>query len=119
MIATLDIQVTKAAQRKINEIDFNNLPFGKYFTDHMLEVDYADGEWKGVKIRPYQPLTISPALAAIHYGQSIFEGIKAYKDREGQPFIFRRSGCRCPWCRKTFLSKGCAGLSTWTGTGYP
>src|SRR3984957_431254 len=89
MIATLDIQVTKAAQRKINEIDFNNLPFGKYFTDHMLEVDYADGEWKGVKIRPYQPLTISPALAAIHYGQAIFEGIKAYKDREGQPFIFR------------------------------
>jgi branched-chain amino acid aminotransferase len=89
MIATLDIQVTKAAQRKINEIDFNNLPFGKYFTDHMLEVDYADGEWKGVKIRPYQPLTISPALAAIHYGQSIFEGIKAYKDREGRPFIFR------------------------------
>jgi branched-chain amino acid aminotransferase len=89
MIATLDIQVTKAAQRKINEIDFNNLPFGKHFTDHMLEVDYADGEWKGVKIRPYQPLVISPALAAIHYGQSIFEGIKAYKDREGQPFIFR------------------------------
>ena len=89
MIATLDIQVTKAAQRKINEIDFNNLPFGKYFTDHMLEVDYSDGEWKGVKIRPFQPLTISPALAAIHYGQSIFEGIKAYKDKEGQPFIFR------------------------------
>jgi branched-chain amino acid aminotransferase len=89
MIATLDIQVTKAAQRKINEIDFNNLPFGKHFTDHMLEVDYADGEWKGVKIRPYQPLVISPALAAIHYGQSIFEGIKAYKDGDGHPFIFR------------------------------
>src|SRR5580704_18849539 len=89
MIAALDIQVTKTAKSKINEIDFNNLPFGKYFTDHMLEVDYADGEWKGVKIRPYQPLMISPALAAIHYGQSIFEGIKAYKDREGQPFIFR------------------------------
>ena len=89
MIATLDIQVTKAAQRKINEIDFNNLPFGKYFTDHMLEVDYADGEWKRVVIRPFQDLPLSPALAAIHYGQAIFEGIKAYKDREGQPFIFR------------------------------
>src|SRR3984957_9959373 len=89
MIATLDIQVTKAAQRKINEIDFNNLPFGKYFTDHMLEVDYEDGEWKKVAIRPFQSLSLSPALAAIHYGQSIFEGIKAYKDREGNPFIFR------------------------------
>ena len=55
----------------------------------MLEVDYVDGEWKTVQIRPYQSLSLSPALAAIHYGQSIFEGIKAYKDREGNPFIFR------------------------------
>jgi branched-chain amino acid aminotransferase len=89
MIAAMDIQVTKTGKSRLQEIDFNNLPFGKYFTDHMLEVDYADGEWKQVKIRPFQNLSISPALAAIHYGQSIFEGIKAYKDREGNPFIFR------------------------------
>ena len=89
MIAALDIQVTKTAKSKINEIDFNNLPFGKYFTDHMLEVDYADGEWQKPVIRPFQNLSLSPALSAIHYGQSIFEGIKAYKDRDGHPFIFR------------------------------
>ena len=89
MIAALDIQVTKTAKSKINEIDFNNLPFGKYFTDHMLEVDYVDGEWKKPVIKPFQPLLLSPALSAIHYGQSIFEGIKAYKDRDGHPFIFR------------------------------
>ena len=89
MIAALDIQVTKALKSRLSEIDFNHLPFGKYFTDHMLEVDYEDGEWKKVVIRPYQSLNLSPALAAIHYGQSIFEGIKAYKDREGNPFIFR------------------------------
>lgn len=89
MIAALDIQVTKTGKSKLPEIDFNNLPFGKYFTDHMLEVDYADGEWKQVTIKPFQNLSFSPALAAIHYGQSIFEGIKAYKDREGKPFIFR------------------------------
>lgn len=89
MIAALDIQVTKTAKSKIGELDFNNLPFGKYFTDHMLEVDYADGEWKTVAIRPFQNLSLSPALAAIHYGQAIFEGIKAYKDRKGKPFIFR------------------------------
>ena len=89
MIAALDIQVTKTAKSKINEIDFNNLPFGKYFTDHMLEVDYANGEWKKAVIRPFQPLVLSPALSAIHYGQSIFEGIKAYRDRDGHPFIFR------------------------------
>jgi branched-chain amino acid aminotransferase len=89
MIAAMDIQVTKTGKSKLGEVDFNNLPFGKYFTDHMLEVDYADGEWKTVSIRPYQPLSLSPALAAIHYGQAIFEGVKAYKDREGNPFIFR------------------------------
>jgi branched-chain amino acid aminotransferase len=89
MIAALDIQVTKALKSRLSEIDFNHLPFGKYFTDHMLEVDYEDGEWKKVAIRPFQSLNLSPALAAIHYGQSIFEGIKAYKDRDGHPFIFR------------------------------
>ena len=89
MIAALEIQVTKASKSRLSEVDFDNLPFGKHFTDHMLEVDYADGEWKKVTIRPFQQLSLSPALAAIHYGQSIFEGIKAYKDREGHPFIFR------------------------------
>ncbi|HXB34463.1 MAG TPA: branched-chain amino acid aminotransferase [Puia sp.] len=89
MIAALDIQVTKTSKSRLSEIDFDHLPFGKYFTDHMLEVDYADGEWKKVVIRPFQDISLSPALAAIHYGQSIFEGIKAYKDREGHPFIFR------------------------------
>jgi len=89
MIATLDIQVTKTSKSRLSEIDFDNLPFGKHFTDHMLEVDYVKGEWKKLVIRPYQHLNVSPALAAIHYGQAIFEGIKAYKDREGHPFIFR------------------------------
>ena len=89
MIAALDIQVTKTSKSRLSEIDFDHLPFGKHFTDHMLEVDYADGEWKKVVIRSFQDLSLSPALAAIHYGQSIFEGIKAYKDREGRPFIFR------------------------------
>jgi len=89
MIAALDIQVTKTGKSKLSEIDFNNLPFGRHFTDHMLEVDYENGEWKRVMIKPFGNLSLSPALAALHYGQAIFEGIKAYKDREGHPFIFR------------------------------
>lgn len=89
MIAALDIQVTKITRSRIEEVDFNNLPFGKYVTDHMLEVDYKDGEWKEVRIRPYQPLMLAPTLMALHYGQAIFEGIKAYPDPEGNPFIFR------------------------------
>jgi len=74
---------------RLNDQDLNNLPFGKFFTDHMLEVDYRHGQWGTVEIRPYQPLMIEPSNAGIHYGQSIFEGIKAYRDREGNAFIFR------------------------------
>jgi branched-chain amino acid aminotransferase len=55
----------------------------------MLEADYAGGEWKQVSIRPYQPIVIEPSIMALHYGQSIFEGIKAYRDQDGGAFIFR------------------------------
>jgi branched-chain amino acid aminotransferase len=89
MTAAADIIVTKATQSKLPGINLENLPFGKYFTDHMLEVDYEDGEWKVAEIKPYQPLSLAPSLAALHYGQAIFEGIKAYKNANGEAFIFR------------------------------
>lgn len=89
MIATADFNVTKVERSKLNDINLENIPFGKYFTDHMLEVDYEDGEWKTVEIKPYQPLLLEPSLAALHYGQAIFEGIKAYKDADGNAAIFR------------------------------
>jgi len=73
----------------LNEMSLENVPFGKYFSDHMLEADYENGEWKNVEIKPYQPLLFEPSLAAFHYGQAIFEGIKAYKNQEGEAFIFR------------------------------
>lgn len=89
MVAAMDIKVTKAERSKLNDLDLENLPFGKYFTDHMLEAEYEDGKWVNVEIKPYQPLVLDPSLAALHYGQSIFEGIKAYKDADGNAFIFR------------------------------
>lgn len=89
MIAAMDISITKAETSKLNDLDLENLPFGRFFSDHMLEADYENGEWKNIEIKPYQPLLLSPSLAALHYGQAIFEGIKAYKDRNGNPFIFR------------------------------
>ena len=89
MIAAVDINITKVERSKLNDINLENIPFGKYFTDHMLEVDYEDGEWKTIEIKPFQPLLLSPSLAAIHYGQAIFEGIKAYKNPQGDPYIFR------------------------------
>ncbi|MDX1936490.1 MAG: branched chain amino acid aminotransferase, partial [Flavihumibacter sp.] len=89
MTGTLEIPVTRVTNSRLNETPFENIPFGKYFTDHMLEADYENGEWKNVEIKPYQPLSLSPATAALHYGQAIFEGIKAYKNPAGESFIFR------------------------------
>ena len=89
MVASMDITVTKAQRSKLSDLNFEHLPFGKYFTDHMLEADYENGEWKNVEIKPYQPLVLDPSVAALHYGQAIFEGIKAYKDEEGNAYIFR------------------------------
>ena len=89
MTAADDIKITKVKNSKLADLDANNLPFGKYFTDHMLEVNYKNEEWGQLEIKPYQPISIDPACAAIHYGQSIFEGIKAYKNEEGETFIFR------------------------------
>ena len=89
MIAASSIKVSKVDKTRIGEVDLNNIPFGKYFTDHMYEVDFEDGEWKTPQIRPYQNLSIAPSMASIHYGQAIFEGIKAYKNPNGEAFIFR------------------------------
>jgi branched-chain amino acid aminotransferase len=89
MVAAADIKIEKIAVSKLLEMSLDNLPFGRYFTDHMLEADYINGEWTNIAIRPYQPLSFEPSLSALHYGQSIFEGIKAYKSDAGEAFIFR------------------------------
>jgi branched-chain amino acid aminotransferase len=89
MIAAPDVQIKRVERSKLADINLENLPFGKYFTDHMLEVDYENGKWGTVEIRPYEPLMLEPSLAALHYGQSIFEGIKAYRLHNGEIAIFR------------------------------
>ncbi|MFI5185460.1 MAG: branched-chain amino acid aminotransferase [Chitinophagales bacterium] len=89
MIETMEISVTKIHRSKLQDLDLENIPFGKYFTDYMLVADYTDGEWRNIEIIPYQPLLFEPSLSALHYGQAIFEGMKAYKDRHGNAFIFR------------------------------
>ncbi len=89
MTEAFTISVTRAERSKLQDINLENIPFGKYFSDHMLEADYENGEWTSVEIKPYQPLLLEPSLAALHYGQAIFEGIKAYKDIHDNAFIFR------------------------------
>ena len=89
MSVSADFKITKVKNSKLDTIILEELPFGKYFTDHMLEADYEDGEWKHVEIKPFQPLHFLPSLSALHYGQAIFEGIKAYKNQKNEAQIFR------------------------------
>ncbi|MDB5003795.1 MAG: branched-chain amino acid aminotransferase [Mucilaginibacter sp.] len=89
MTDTLDIKITKTSKSRLAETDFSNLVFGRTFSDHMLVADYADGEWKNFEIVPYGEITVSPGISSLHYGQSFFEGIKAYKHADGKVSIFR------------------------------
>lgn len=86
---TLSVKVTKTTHSRIKEVDWDNLPFGKIFSDHMLVMDYKDGEWQQPEIIPFANLSLHPATSAIHYGQSIFEGMKANRAENGDIFIFR------------------------------
>lgn len=86
-VTSIDIQPT--AHSRIHQVDFDNLPFGHVFSDHMLVADYKEGRWVSCKIIPFAPLTISPATSVLHYAQSIFEGLKAYKNEKGEILVFR------------------------------
>lgn len=88
-INTKALHIEKVKTSRINEVDFNNLVFGKTFTDHMFECDYKDGAWQTPIIKPYGHMTISPGAKVFHYGQAVFEGMKAYKDDNDDVFLFR------------------------------
>jgi branched-chain amino acid aminotransferase len=88
MAVKYPITVNLTKQTRLNTVDFANLPFGKVISDHMFVVDYEGGQWVNPRIEPFQKMEISPANLALHYGQSIFEGLKASK-RSGEPVLFR------------------------------
>lgn len=83
------MRVTKRPTSKIEDVDFNNLDFGAVFTDHMFQCDYVDGAWQEPEIIPYGPLQIEPSAKVFHYGQAVFEGMKAFKDDAGKTWLFR------------------------------
>lgn len=87
--ASQTIEITKASTSKIGKVDFENLQFGSVFTDHMFVCDYVNGQWQTPTIVPYAPLTLDPSARVFHYGQAVFEGMKAYKDDNGAVFMFR------------------------------
>ncbi len=83
------IKTTRTQNSKINDVDWDNIPFGRVFSDHMLVMDYKDGKWQEPEIIPFENMSLHPATSAIHYGQSIFEGMKAYRTVDGDAVTFR------------------------------
>ena len=86
---TLSLKITKSDNSRINSVDWDNLPFGKVFSDHILVMEYKGGTWHQPEIKPFESFNLHPATSALHYGQSIFEGMKANKTSQGDVLIFR------------------------------
>jgi branched-chain amino acid aminotransferase len=85
----MEIEIEKTSHSRLAEVDIDNCAFGKVFSDHMLEMDFIDGKWTKASIKPYQNLVMSPASMVFHYGQAIFEGMKAYRLENGEVGLFR------------------------------
>lgn len=83
-----DIKVTRTTDSGLNKVDFSNIPFGKVISDHVFIVDYDGEHWVNPRIEPYGNISIAPSNLALHYGQSIFEGMKA-TICNGEPTLFR------------------------------
>ncbi len=81
--------ITKVEKSKLEGKEITDFKFGRDFTDHMFIAEYRDGAWNSGKIVPYDNISISPAMCSLHYGQSIFEGMKAYKGKDGKVRLFR------------------------------
>ena len=86
----MNISITRTAAPKQKPTDETTLGFGKIFTDHMFIMDYApDAGWHNARIIPYGPLSLDPSTMIFHYGQGIFEGLKAYRAKDGSVLLFR------------------------------
>ncbi|MCF6279879.1 MAG: branched-chain amino acid aminotransferase [Flavobacteriaceae bacterium] len=88
-IITQNISIQKVSKSRISEVNFKNLSFGQEFSDHMLVCDYKNGVWQQPQIVPFENISLSPASKIFHYGQSVFEGMKAYKDKNDEILLFR------------------------------
>ena len=86
---THEIDIVTVSASKINSVDFENLSFGSVFTDHMFVCDFREGKWQQPQIKPYEPFLIDPSAKVFHYGQAIFEGMKAYKTEQDEVWLFR------------------------------
>ncbi|PKM51813.1 MAG: branched chain amino acid aminotransferase [Firmicutes bacterium HGW-Firmicutes-7] len=86
----LNIKIEKTTQPKQKPINPDDLGFGQLFSDHMFEMTYTEGQgWHDPEIKPYQPIVLDPSAMVFHYGQEMFEGLKAYKTKDGRVLLFR------------------------------
>ena len=83
------MKVEKVIMSKLPNVDLENLSFGTVFTDHMFVCKYKDNAWQEPQITPYQPISFEPSTSVFHYGQAVFEGMKAYKDSQNKVWLFR------------------------------
>ena len=83
------MEIKRSYSTKIYDVNFNSIKFGEIFTDHMFECNFKNGQWESPKIKPYESLTLDPSTHVFHYGQAIFEGMKGYKDKADQLWLFR------------------------------
>ncbi|GJL82192.1 MAG: putative branched-chain-amino-acid aminotransferase [marine bacterium B5-7] len=90
---TVSIPTQRIASSRVDEIDLENpdfdLGFGDMFSDHMFQMDYSDGAWRDPRIVPYGPFAIEPGALCLHYGQAVFEGLKAFRGEDGMIRVFR------------------------------
>jgi len=88
-LKTIELEITKTTAPKLKPSQ-DQVPFGTIFTDHMLTMEYEEGKgWHEAKIVPYAPITLDPAAMIFHYGQTVFEGMKAYRTEDGRVLLFR------------------------------
>jgi len=85
----MKIKINKIKSSRIDQLDLDNIKFGELYSDHMFQADYSNGSWKNFTISPFENLKLSPACATLHYGQTIFEGLKAYKNEKNEIFVYR------------------------------
>lgn len=104
-IYTSNLHIKKATSSRLQNVNFKDLAFGVTFTDHMFICDFVDGKWQQPQIVPYGPMPMEPSARVFHYGQAVFEGMKAYKDDAGEVFLFR------PEENFNRINKSCARLA--------
>ena len=86
---TMKIHIDKISISNLHKLDLDNIKFGTLYSDHMFQADFSNGSWKNFTITPFDNLVLSPACTTLHYGQTIFEGLKAYKNKNNEILVFR------------------------------